>query len=260
MPITHKISNENIALARKLYQEHVPVKEIIERCQMKWPTVYKYVKDLPKHGNQKHTIDHSYLDVIDTKEKAYFIGFFLADGYFNPKFNRIQLAVKYTDREILEAFKEWFSTSYPVFERHESSTYGKSHEARLYLLSNHFAYQLQVLGIPSAKTWELKQFPSIIDQDEYLFRYALKGFIDGDGWVAKPKSRSCISIIGTIAIMQYINRKTQEFYSIAWHEQPEIRPSQPMLTLKISGCKARLLERILYSDNIGLKRKAVTNI
>lgn len=255
MPITQKISEENIALARQLYQEKITTKEIMKRCHMKWPTIYKYVKDLPKHGNQKHTIDHSFLDNIDTKEKAYFIGFFLADGYFNPKLSRIQFGLKDSDAEVLHTFKKWFSTSYPVWFYSTESSYGKNNEVRLYLLSSRFSSQLQALGIPLNKTWDLETFPKVILDNEYLFRYALKGFIDGDGWISKGKSS--VHIIGTTNMMKCIDRYTQKYYGIKWTFCPENRTSKPMMNIKICGEQSRRLEQILYKDNIGLKRKAV---
>ena len=50
---------------------------------------------------RKYEVNESFFDVIDTEEKAYFLGFLYADGYNNTDRNSVNLSLKETDKDIL---------------------------------------------------------------------------------------------------------------------------------------------------------------
>jgi len=50
-------------------------------------------------------VDHKYFKKIDTKEKAYILGFILGDGYINNK-NDVSLGVALNDKEIIEKIND----------------------------------------------------------------------------------------------------------------------------------------------------------
>ena len=60
-------------------------------------------------AQRKYALDEHILDVIDTEEKAYFLGFFYADGY-NAKYKReITITLNEDDEDILQAYKTLFT-------------------------------------------------------------------------------------------------------------------------------------------------------
>ena len=59
-------------------------------------------KTQPKH-NYKFK-DENFFDVIDSEEKAYFLGLIFADGSLNDKLRTLQLSLVDSDSEVLEKF------------------------------------------------------------------------------------------------------------------------------------------------------------
>lgn len=61
---------------------------------------YKISKTCKKYSLNEHVFD-----VIDNQEKAYWLGFLMADGYNHQTKSCVALRLKAEDREILEKFK-----------------------------------------------------------------------------------------------------------------------------------------------------------
>ena len=59
---------------------------------------------------RKYNIDETFFDVIDTEEKAYFLGLLYADGCNATNRNAVILSLKEDDKEILEKIKQSFTT------------------------------------------------------------------------------------------------------------------------------------------------------
>jgi len=102
-----------ISQCRDLYQsgEMMP-HQISDHLEIDKQLVFKFVKDLEKKGCHRHKINHDFLSPIASKESAYFVGFFMADGYLYRPLNRMQVIVAQKDREILEKFLLWLDTDY----------------------------------------------------------------------------------------------------------------------------------------------------
>lgn len=61
---------------------------------------------------RKHNVVDDFFDVIDSEIKAYLLGFFVADGYFNlgarcTKSYRFQVALQNTDEEIIQLYRQF---------------------------------------------------------------------------------------------------------------------------------------------------------
>ena len=63
---------------------------------------------------RKYNIDETFFDVIDTEEKAYFLGFLYADGYNNTDRNSVALSLNEDDKEILEKFNNLLQSNKPL--------------------------------------------------------------------------------------------------------------------------------------------------
>ena len=66
-----------------------------------WVNKYE-LKECSKFNIEyRKNIDHQYFNKIDTKEKAYILGFFLGDGYIGDRYD-VSLGVALNDKEIIE--------------------------------------------------------------------------------------------------------------------------------------------------------------
>src|SRR5690606_34041342 len=75
---------------------------------------YGYKAKSQSELQRKYNIDETFFDVIDTEEKAYFLGFLYADGYNNTDRNSVALSLKEDDKEILEILNNLLQPNKPL--------------------------------------------------------------------------------------------------------------------------------------------------
>ena len=63
---------------------------------------------------RKYSINENFFDVIDTEEKAYFLGFLYADGCNATNRNAVILSLKEDDRDILEKLNSLLQPQKPL--------------------------------------------------------------------------------------------------------------------------------------------------
>lgn len=118
----------------------------------------------------KYSFNENYFDVIDNQDKAYWLGFFAADGYNHENKSCIEFRLHNKDREILEKFKLCINSNNPI------NLY-KNTYCNLSLYSKHLCKKLSEYGLHQAKTYTLK-IPELNDE---LMRHFVRGYFDGDG-------------------------------------------------------------------------------
>lgn len=128
---------------------------------------------------KKYKLNSHIFDYIDTEEKAYWLGFLMADGYNHESKSCVSLRLQSGDREILEKYRDFLETDVPIYTF--TRVTGVSKVARSYcevnICSPYFSEQLSRLGCVQGKTYTLK-FPNV---DSSLHRHFIRGFFDGDG-------------------------------------------------------------------------------
>lgn len=138
----------------------------------------------------KKTCIRDFFNVIDTEEKAYWLGFIFADGYISyseKNMKKGQLATTYctgiklqwSDREHLKKFNKSISGNYKVFKEtsHPDGFRKKITEAAKILVYSQQMYNDLNKYFDRDKTYTAK-FPSI---SENLMRHFIRGYFDGDG-------------------------------------------------------------------------------
>ena len=148
---------------------------------------------------RKYNIDETFFDVIDTEEKAYFLGFLYADGYNNTDRNSVNLSLKEDDKEILEILNNLLQPNKPL-QYVEIKDTNSSNQYRLVIANKHISQKLVELGCDKAKTHNLT-FPTEEQVPSCLIRHFIRGYFDGDGSVSKGK-KSKVDIIGTTAFLE----------------------------------------------------------
>lgn len=133
--------------------------------------IHKY--KLEKFMNYKKPIyNESFFDMIDTKEKAYILGYTLADGYINR--NTLEYGCALSDKEILNFIASQLGeikVREDVYINKEARRFPR---ARLSIGNKKLVHG--VLSKINSK--EEKTFPRIKKE---LQHYVLLGFFDGDG-------------------------------------------------------------------------------
>lgn len=161
-------------------------------------TVVRILKKLGKHridgptgycGNsnsRKYIVNSNYFSVIDTEEKAYWLGFLYADGYNTNKY-RITINLQWADREHLELLKKHIGSNHPIVKRIVKIK--KMNEvARLDINCRKFCVDLTRHGMVKAKSLILA-WPDSLDDE--LKRHFVRGYFDGDGSVGESKTAVC---------------------------------------------------------------------
>ena len=144
---------------------------------------------------RKYNIDETFFDVIDTEEKAYFLGFLYADGYNNTDRNSVNLSLKEDDKEILEILNNLLQPNKPL-QYVEIKDTNSSNQYRLVIANKHISQKLVELGCVKAKTHTLT-FPTEEQVPSCLIRHFVRGYFDGDGSVSGDKQKQ-FCFVGTM--------------------------------------------------------------
>lgn len=149
-----------------------------------------------RHRGLKSKIgNENYFDLIDSEEKAYFLGYIMADGnvsIINSQYSlKIHIAIQ--DRDIVDKFLKAINSSNKTKVKTNSNSYYVS------LTSVHMCKELIDLGVIPNKTG--KEFISK-DIPKDLIRHYVRGVFDGDGITDISRKRS--GFVGSVNIINNI--------------------------------------------------------
>lgn len=174
------------------YKNGMSSPKLAEKYGVSKPTILKWLrrwgvdtseKSHVDYKNSKYTFNEHWLDEIDSQEKAYFLGFFYADGNVKDGRNSdygIRIKLKREDRYILERFQSLFESTKPIMDTENfNRTYNAVEVASCFEVTSKYIWnRMQELGCPPAKTLILK-FPNFIPK-KYMNSF-IRGYFDGDG-------------------------------------------------------------------------------
>jgi intein/homing endonuclease len=133
-----------------------------------------------------HFINDEYFDSINTEEKAYLLGFFIADGNLALKGSRFAITVVEQDKNILEAYRENIIPGFEIHTKNKSTLSIKRQNQCLVRWGSLHMYNTFVNKyniIPNKTNYTDFKFPfEKIPQD--LVSHFIRGFFDGDGSVS----------------------------------------------------------------------------
>lgn len=132
------------------------------------------------------TVDETFFDVIDTEEKAYWLGFLMADGCIN-KSNRLTLLLAARDVDHLHKFAAAINTDFPI-RMHLRFSMGAWREyCSIGVHGAEFVAGLIKHGVVHRKSYNGK--PCLLERPD-LQRHYWRGMLDGDGSVSKVLHRA----------------------------------------------------------------------
>lgn len=142
-------------------------------------------------GNKKYEVDDEYFEVINTEDKAYWLGFLYADGYVRLNKGRsgeLGLKLKNSEYYHLELFNKCLKSNYPIKTDIVSKVTKNNKEytslvCYLRICNTKLVKNLMNLGCVNAKTYKIK-LPHL---REDLMRHFIRGYFDGDGCIHKIK-------------------------------------------------------------------------
>lgn len=150
-----------------------------------YSTILNIVKrngEKSKSNTEAHTIYHcnnNYFSVIDSEDKAYFLGLLYSDGCIHDTQPRFLISLQEDDKYILELFKEKIEyTGYLYLRPSEIH----KNQYSLEITSNKLKEDLINLGCVSKKSLIL-QFPDEVQVSKELLHHFIRGVFDGDGSV-----------------------------------------------------------------------------
>jgi hypothetical protein len=196
------------------------------------------------YGHNRHTFDAYHFHLIDTEEKAYWLGFLTADGCITigkklQDSPRISIHLGKQDYEHLVKFKQALQASQIVSIN--------AHSCSFTICSSRMAADLASHGILPKKTRSTK--PTQIAPE--LARHYWRGVIDGDGCIAAR--RKDITLVGDYEVVL-------AFQTFVLAHCPKVKASvfrkENIYTFNITGDAARRMLDVLYGDaTVYLERK-----
>lgn len=157
-----------------------------------------YDEGLQGKDTRQYYCNFDYFKDVNKPEKAYWLGFIMADGCVYKREGHqglLQIILQNNDVEILQNFNDAIKSEYPInnIENKEGDKY-----CALSITSDEVCNSLIRVGIKPNKTWgtslKLGKLPK-----KYWFDY-LTGFFDGDGCISEPShyipSKVVINYVG----------------------------------------------------------------
>lgn len=171
-------------------------------------------------------IDSTTFDVIDTEEKAYWLGFLFADGYVGyskGRYKRVVLKLGEIDRNHVVKFKHFLGDTrddnkHIIKERSKSKDRTKELISYAYYVYNDSLFDALVkLGCTTRKSLTLK-FPdeNIFARKELVYDF-IRGYVDGDGSIcsdSKSHTRMRLSIVGTYDFLSGVVKHLPQFPNV----------------------------------------------
>ena len=232
-------------LSQKYKISHSAITNNLKRLNIK---IIRYPK--------KIQFNEHVFDCIDTEEKAYWLGFFSADGYICSRYNAIGLTLAAKDKEHVQKFANFLGC--PENVRFSKNKYNGAYSC---VISNaHLKTTLMSYGFTTTKSLDL-QFPNLnIFKDKSLIKHYLRGNFDGDGCITFRKHlrkrtndyyyAKTIIFVGTKNFILGI----QEFFSLYDSTVSQDR-NHACYTIRTQGMAQKILDYFYNHATVYLDRK-----
>lgn len=232
--------------ALEVLRTGVSLTKAAEQLHLDRQTVTKWGKEagLTFTVSDKKPINSIVFNKVDTEEKAYWLGFFYADGYVSDD-NHIEIGLKLSDEEHLNKLVSFLSFGGKIYK--------DSYRVRLCFKDMQIGNDLKHLGCIPRKSLVL-QFPTEKQVPTYLLNHFIRGYYDGDGCILDPaKYAFGMSLIGT---KNFLNGVLNHLFLNSPNIIKNSKSSESVFQIQLHGKKSRLFLKEIYTDStVYLKRK-----
>lgn len=192
-------------------------------------------------------LNQFYFDAIDNEHKAYWLGFFYADGYVGSEQNSIEVSLKSSDIGHLEKLALDLSFQ-------DKKLFQDDIRCRLSFHNKHMRESLIEQGCVPRKSLILT-FPSSEQVPDELIRHFVRGYIDGDGSLMIGINHRGERVIPRLNILGTKSFLTTMVKKMGWKENKIQHPSN-VYSIEWGGHYVLNYLKQLYEDcSIYLDRK-----
>lgn len=178
------------------YQNGKSMRQIEKDYGVTRQSIAKYLEEQKiktTKGNHYRVYNHDedFFEIIDTEEKAYWLGFMFADGYIINQQNRygqdqFGISLAKIDIDTLYKFKESIKATNPILIYPRKNNYGQP-LCRIVMTSQKTVNDLINKGCKKQKSHILEPPKNVPD---ILVRHFIRGFFDGDGSITKTYNKT----------------------------------------------------------------------
>ena len=168
-------------------------------------------------NSKKYTINENYFEIIDSPNKAYWLGFLYADGCIlvkeknNKKSYVLEVSLSEDDILHLEKFKMSLKSNAPIKHKVIKNKYKAS---RINICNKKICEDLIKLGCVPKKSLILT-FPTEEQVPKKLIPHFIRGYLDGDGCIFNNGDDNVsISFIGTYDFLNSIENIMHEEFGL----------------------------------------------
>ncbi|BCO16069.1 recombinase family protein_gp016 [Bacillus phage vB_BceM_WH1] len=201
-------------------------------------------------GVRKYRVNYNYFDNINNAERAYWLGFILADGSIIRETTgvlRLSIHLAHKDRDHLVKFREAILSDAPIEDGHTFLN-GKSHAySKIRINSNDFCLSLMERGIEPHKSTREKVPTGIPEEFEKDF---IRGYFDGDGcfsyWFDSKRQQFVrnFNVIGSQEIVDWIRDRI----SSKFKANGKVKPMGKIFRFDVNSEETEKVMNWLYED------------
>lgn len=200
----------------------------------------------------RHTLNDSFFDKIDSQSKAYWLGFIYADGYVSNN-NTLRIELKLEDISHLNKFIKSLNSTYQVkFRKDKPTCYVSINNIKL-------CSALRQYGLHQNKSLTTI-FPEELINNKFIIDF-IRGYFDGDGslyYIGKTSAGT--GIVGTKEFLETIKSSIDKLCKLNNHKIRPVtknRPNHNVYRLETTNLSDTLRLIILLYNNskIHLDRK-----
>ena len=213
----------------------------------------RYKEKISKYS-KKYKVKEDVFDCINSVEKAYWLGWYMTDGYNHQARNCVALRLQEKDREILEKLRTFLETDAPIY----TFTRNSGRYVELNVCSSHISNSLASLGVVQHKVHN-KRIP---DMEYKYIRSFLRGYFDGDGCISithrKDRGENSktyqVTFTGNEEPMLFIEQVLRKELGISYRQ---LQPHNKSYTLHYSGRNicTKILNWLYKDATVYLQRK-----
>ncbi len=197
---------------------NLSIKDLIKNTNLSAPTITKIAKNnsLKIKSAKKYNVNEDYFKLINTEEKAYWLGFLYADGYVRMHKGRsaeLRLKLGIKDKKHIELFKKCINSTHPIKDISTSVIVNGINHTSLCstfsVNSKKIVTDLFNIGCVNNKSFIVKM-PLI---DNLYLRHFIRGYFDGDGCIHKKLNENSNSITitsGSLLMLEQIQNILKE--------------------------------------------------
>lgn len=220
--ITHDAKRkEKFKLAEEYYCNGMGLYNVAKKVGINDVAFSKYLKDKGYNvvqNNQQHTHNEDIFSIIDTEEKAYWLGFLYADGSIIDKGKRhaVEFALKEEDEYHVIAFKEFMGTTAPIKKRIVKLNDQSYISYRIVIHNIKIVNDLINKGCTPNKSLTLT-FPDETIVPSHLLHHFMRGYFEGDGTlIIRKDGQMVLEVLGTkdflLVVREKFNLPNTKFY------------------------------------------------